>query len=286
MLCVAVGREAPEIYAKRNERRRARKADPSIAKAPHEHPFYTIWTWMRHSCYDPKHKGYAALGALGITVCDRWLEPDAQGFLNWLADMGDRRTKYHKLTRLDERANFTPENTVWESSSERLERVVEQACNKCGEVKPLVDFAIDSRAVLGVAGDCKDCKNKANAVQKRAKGPFAKHNMTLEQYEAMLESQGGGCAFNPSHPPRDTGYYCVDHDHACCPGDTSCGKCIRGLLCSKCNSMLGLGDDDPATLRAGADYLERYAQRTEAGDYYDDPPYSAEPTEATGNRDT
>lgn len=50
---------------------------------------------------------------------------------------------------------------------------------------------------------------------------------------------------------------CIDHDHACCDRYGSCGKCVRGLLCSGCNSGLGAFKDDPARLRAAADYIER-----------------------------
>lgn len=34
----------------------------------------------------------------------------------------------------------------------------------------------------------------------------------------------------------------VDHDHACCQGRRSCGRCVRGFVCQPCNYALGLID--------------------------------------------
>lgn len=78
--------------------------------------------------------------------------------------------------------------------------------------------------------------------------------ITAEQYEALREKQENACAIcgKVAEPLRP------DHDHACCPRkDKACGRCIRGLLCSKCNVGLGHFDDDVERLMKAAAYLTR-----------------------------
>jgi hypothetical protein len=53
----------------------------------------------------------------------------------------------------------------------------------------------------------------------------------------------------------------VDHDHKCCSGSKSCGKCIRGILCHLCNKGIGLLGDDPILLSSAVSYLERFENR-------------------------
>ena len=57
----------------------------------------------------------------------------------------------------------------------------------------------------------------------------------------------------------------VDHDHACCPAERSCGSCVRGYLCHECNSAEGLLRTAKRA-RQLARYMERsakLAKRTE-----------------------
>lgn len=88
------------------------------------------------------------------------------------------------------------------------------------------------------------------------RGRLYKYGLTLEQYEQMLVDQDYACAiclcdlreltFNNIH---------IDHDHACCPTERSCGECVRKLLCRSCNYLLGNAKDDPAILQAAIQYL-------------------------------
>jgi len=73
------------------------------------------------------------------------------------------------------------------------------------------------------------------------------YKITPEQYQEMFEAQGRRCAICRNEP-GPTGLLAIDHDHGCCPGTRTCGKCIRGLLCFPCNSFLGRVNDDPARL--------------------------------------
>ncbi|MCC6311379.1 MAG: hypothetical protein IT345_10735 [Trueperaceae bacterium] len=67
---------------------------------------------------------------------------------------------------------------------------------------------------------------------------WERHGLTAEQYEAMLETQYHGCAICGS-----VTRLFIDHDHGCCPTATNwrngCGRCVRGLLCRRCNNLLG-----------------------------------------------
>lgn len=86
--------------------------------------------------------------------------------------------------------------------------------------------------------------------ERRREENLRRYGLTVAEYEAILARQGGVCAIcrQVSAP------WHVDHDHSCCPMKLrSCGKCVRGLLCSKCNTGIGQFRDDPQWLmRAGA----------------------------------
>jgi hypothetical protein len=59
------------------------------------------------------------------------------------------------------------------------------------------------------------------------------HGITRTIRDWMYESQDRACA--GCHTPMPDEKLEVDHDHACCPGKRSCGRCVRGLLCHPCN---------------------------------------------------
>lgn len=86
--------------------------------------------------------------------------------------------------------------------------------------------------------------------QKRRSHYKAAFGISLEEYAAMLEVQGGRCKLCQSDNPkskRKTGLQ-VDHDH-------KTGK-IRGLLCVPCNLALGHLQDSPELMRKAAAYVE------------------------------
>jgi hypothetical protein len=115
-------------------------------------------------------------------------------------------------------------------------------------------YAVDPEMRQRACATSKEWAAK-NPVKHKNQRLLANYGITLEQYEAMLLSQGGGCAIcgakscvdrDPrSGKPRKLH---VDHCHAS-------GR-VRGLLCSNCNKGIGLFADVPERLRAAAAYLE------------------------------
>lgn len=86
-----------------------------------------------------------------------------------------------------------------------------------------------------------------------------KYGVRQEQYDALLAVQGGVCAI--CRRPPEKLRLAVDHDHGCCSGQRSCGKCVRGLLCGPCNTAIGSLRDDPALLAAASKYLTHHQAR-------------------------
>ncbi len=115
-------------------------------------------------------------------------------------------------------------------------------CRICGLEKPDIEMTAASfvRKKGWTTSECKSCKrirNPRSPVSQRKSWLRAAYGLSLEQYEELLARQDGVCAICKKGPRRNRLH--VDHDHSCCPNaKTSCGKCIRGLLCVGCNSRL------------------------------------------------
>lgn len=82
--------------------------------------------------------------------------------------------------------------------------------------------------------------------ERRIPRELASYSLTVEQYEALLASQGNACAI--CRRSFRTRVNQIDHDHSCCSGVTSCGECVRGILCAECNTGLALYGDNPIAL--------------------------------------
>ena len=87
-------------------------------------------------------------------------------------------------------------------------------------------------------GECSSCKKGRNTTPEARRKSHLKtaYQLSLEEYEKLLASQDGVCAICKRSPKSRR--LAVDHDHSCCPGKSSCGECVRGLLCTNCNSRL------------------------------------------------
>ena len=80
--------------------------------------------------------------------------------------------------------------------------------------------------------------------------------MSEREFQKRLEAQGWLCAACGREFGDETPR--VDHDHSCCPGTSSCGNCVRSVLCMDCNRALGFLRDDPDRAMALATYLWRF----------------------------
>lgn len=154
-------------------------------------------------------------------------------------------------------------------------------CSSCREMQPLSNFCKHSGMRDGLGGQCKSCRSayrKANRHKKvaydrayRAANPerarkqknqynevwcrSLKYGKPRGWYEEQLAAQGGVCAICGSPPKRNRLH--IDHDHTCCAHQGSCGSCVRGIVCAKCNGLLS-AIENPDFMAAANRYLTNY----------------------------
>ncbi len=77
------------------------------------------------------------------------------------------------------------------------------------------------------------------------------YQITVDEWDALFESQGHQCAICGTKVPggHKQKQWHTDHDHGCCSGKKTCGQCIRGILCPKCNTTLGFVEKHPNITR-------------------------------------
>lgn len=155
-----------------------------------------------------------------------------------------------------------------------------KACTKCKAIKPLSEFYDDKRVKRdGKISRCKSCyvehssnyqKNlpehrKQARREKYSTGDYAKsanykklYGITLDDVKRMHQSQMGlcdnrGCGkrIDIDNLKPHANKAVVDHCH-------TTGR-VRGLLCFKCNTTLGLMEDKNVVLGL-AEYLHKYGQ--------------------------
>jgi hypothetical protein len=115
-----------------------------------------------------------------------------------------------------------------------------RTCRKCGTNRQTKFFKTARGRV------CTPCQRTRTSHASRGVRLAETYGITLDEYDAMLAAQGGGCAICGGKRRTNLD---VDHCHKT--------LLVRGLLCRQCNRrLLTAARDNPDVLRAAITYLE------------------------------
>lgn len=120
-------------------------------------------------------------------------------------------------------------------------------CRTCHQIKPLSSYYRAAGMPDGRTLDCKDCLRVMHAKPRRDANLRSRYGLDSISYQHLLASQDGRCAIC-GQEPNGTPLH-VDHDHVT-------GK-VRGLLCVRCNVVLGLLESESERVEKAIAYASR-----------------------------
>jgi len=127
-------------------------------------------------------------------------------------------------------------------------------CVHCGLTKPLTDFPIGKRCKDGHKGRCKECVKlfvKSRGYKNRSLPPEIQHRNDIARKYGLLPVEERRLLHLANHQCQvcsNKTDLTIDHNHVT--------GAIRGILCRKCNSALGLVKDDAELLLKLIGYLK------------------------------
>lgn len=96
-------------------RNKAGRKDPNVLRR--ENRIYRIYYGMITRCYNPKDtKAYKHYGALGVSVCQEWLD-SYEAFEAWALSHGYRDNL--SIDRINPFGNYEPDNCRWATAKEQ-----------------------------------------------------------------------------------------------------------------------------------------------------------------------
>lgn len=134
-------------------------------------------------------------------------------------------------------------------------------CCGCKTVKDETEFSRNKSQKDGFCTLCKICTKDYQSTRPRDKDVYddwrlkKTYGISLETYKQLLTIQLSGCAICGYIPVDGERRLSVDHDH-------NTGA-VRSLLCQRCNTALGMINDNEELLKAMIDYISNHSDNME-----------------------
>ena len=132
--------------------------------------------------------------------------------------------------------------------------MTEKHCKTCDITKPIKDFWKGQSACVPCSKHKQKTRWGSRSPQKRLEQHLKyKYGISRTEFSKAWDEQSGNCAICETELPDLMAYdnrrrgYAIDHNH-----ETGA---FRGILCLKCNSLLGMASESVDVLHAAVKYL-------------------------------